>query len=49
MGVFDNIAKKAKESVDSATKAIGSVTQKVAEQTSDAVLRVSATTSDIAG
>lgn len=49
MGFFDNIAKKAKESVDFATKTLGSVTQQVAEQAAEAVSKVSATTFDVAG
>lgn len=49
MGLLDSIAKKAKDTVDSATKTLGTVTQKVAEQAVDAVSKVSATTSDIAG
>lgn len=35
--------------MDSATKALGTVTQKFAEQTADTVSKVSATTSDVAG
>ena len=49
MGLLDSIAKKAKDTVDSATKTLGTVTQKVAEQAVDAVSKASATTSDIAG